>query len=304
MIHSGYQTFGQRSLNIEETVKTLTMGMVRGDFKSVNNVSTPVYALIESDYPVPFFNLPHTVSVKNTDHVIIDARHYRREYAILENKSINIIKGTPTYALAVMASLEYLWNNQSAAKLLTFKLPMKSYATYISENITRKLGLDINAQLLLLVAFAYFYLTRSHTTTEMTEKEADEMGMVIRRVCGIQPEIIQQYKLTQGSNKIFRDIGEMCEFLRTTNWSNRLVRISPVFITSVLINLRLGFTNNASMITTALEYPPIWIGLCHMHVSAQHLKKNLLGEVIWRINRGEGSPQQFLQEISYFAQLA
>lgn len=299
MIHSGYETFGLKTTSQDTLNQALVMAMARRELASVTNTESPVVAVIDQHHPAPYFNMPFSFSMNNQNYVAIDLRNFRREFAILEDNRITAIKGTTAQSLILMATLQANWTEQGAPYLLSYRLPVKSYATFIAEAITRKLGLDVNAQLMLIATFAFFYLTRSHTTSKLTEQEFRQMGDVVRRITGIAPDVLQQYQQLEGSDTIHSDIASLCQFLRTANISTRLVKISPVFIATIVSNVRFSFMNPNAILAASIEFPPIWTTLCYLCATVQHLKKNPLGDVIWRANKGDSSPEQFSKEISF-----
>jgi len=244
-----------------------------------------LYGLSDIEKEIPSFSHP----IINTDNkwIALDLRQYVK--ASKDNESYDI-KNEAEYNLAIHRFiLTALWYIGKQETLYSLKLGHFAFASWISENLTRKFGLDLNNQLQLRVLALIYY---SHLFTNKFEEE-DLHKLIIRsKTDSLVPNIIEEVNSKVSSLENINDFGKAC-YEVTGN-----IRLKDLDF-SVLINV---FSNNwlsstgKELSLLSLEHPPTWLSLVYAALTNQSFKKNFISIVVERLDK-KGKGEEFIKEL-------
>ncbi len=162
-------------------------------------------------------------------------------------------------------------------------LPASLYARWMSENITRRFGLNPQDQLSIAILAAYFYLG------QFTDDEAPEMRE-FQRLCGV----ISKSVFVNGEAVIrvienrpyIKSIAEFCEVVKEVTGNVRLNDLNVGVIYSILGNSWYG-TNAKELVAVAIEFPPAWILLSYSSYVDRSYKNTGIAKMSVRDKKGE-----------------
>ena len=253
-------------------------------FENHHTTLNPVilYGLTDIEKEIPTFNHP----LINTDNkwIALDLRHY---VSLNPTKDDYAVKNDSEYSLAIqrfiLTGLWFVGKQQSAYSL---KLAHFAFANWLSENLTRKFGLDMGNQLQLKILGLIFYagLFGDEFTSD------DYTKLVIRSKEDILvPGLIDEVYERCGP---VGTIEEFCEACYKVTGNIRLKGVDYTILINILNNNWIG-SNGKELAMLSLEHPPTWLSLVYASLSQRSFKKNFIATVVERLDK-RGKGEEFL----------
>jgi hypothetical protein len=267
---------------IKEKEKVKVKPFIRDTIK-LNPVILYGLTSIETDIP-PF---SHPLVNQDSGWIALDLRQV---VSITSDKEDYRIRNQNDYEVLFQRFiLSGLWFIGEQSSLYKFKFPHEVFATWISENISRKFGLDLNDQIRIKVLGYIYY------TTLFKEEFTDEdfQKLVIR----LNGENIPNQLTTDVYDKVekLNDINDFIKAIYTVTTNIRLKKLDYVGLVTVLLNTWFG-QNSKEVIMLALEHPPTWISLIYGSLLSRSYSKSNIGSLTERLNKKKKG-DEFLKEL-------
>lgn len=266
--------------NIPSPVRAFHNPLTGADLKPVF-----LYGLTSSEKDVPPFN--HPVIDENHNWIAMDLRTL-----VTPEKEFGTgftIKNDSEYFLSIQRFiLTAMWYTGKQSAIYGLKLPHYAYSNWLSENITRKFGLDpANQMQIKALALAYYAnLFTNHYDDD------DKLKLNIRtKEDVIAPSILEE---------ILSDVGELNtidDFCRECYTVTKNIRVKDLDY-PVLVNVLAGNwmgANGKELSILSIEHPPTWISLVATSLTQKSFKKNFIATVVDKLDK-RGRGDEFMRE--------
>jgi hypothetical protein len=183
-----------------------------------------------------------------------------------------------------------MWYAGKQSNLYGLKLPHFAFAAWISDNLTRKFGLDMNNQLQLRVLALIYY---SHLFSE-TYTDDDFLKLLIRaREDVLIPKVIEEInaRVTKLDN-----IDDFCAACYEVTGNIRMKDLDYTVLINIFGN-NWGGQNGKELVLLAMEHPPTWISLVYASLTQRAFKKNFVTSVVDKLDK-RGKGDEFLKELT------
>lgn len=250
---------------------------------------TPVilYGLSDVEKDITPFN--HPIINKEGKWIALDLRNIVKMTADKENFEI---RNDSEYHLSLQRFiLTGMWAVGKQNSLYSLKFPHFCFASWLSENLTKKFGLDLNNQLQLRILSLIYY---SKLFTDNYSE--DDFGKLIVRL----KEDIMVPKLIE---EVYEKIGELeniddfCKACYNVTGNIRLKNLDLNVLINTLANNWIGL-NGKELVLLSLEHPPTWISLVFAALTKRSFSKNFIGTIVEKLNR-KGAGDDFLKALVY-----
>ena len=247
-------------------------------FNDLHLTLNPVilYGLSDIEKDIPAFSHP-VVNLENK-WIALDLRQYVK----VENGNYEI-RNESEYNLALHRFiLTGMWYVGKQNNLYSLKLGHFAFASWISDNLVRKFGLDLNNQIQ-LKALGLIYYSKLFTDEFTTD---DFSKLVIRS----KEDIITPNLLEEIYSKVdkLETIDDFCEACYKVTDNVRLKGLDYSVLMTILSNNWIGSTGK-ELTLLSLEHPPTWLSLVFASLTQRSFKKNFIATVVEKINkRGKG----------------
>lgn len=156
---------------------------------------------------------------------------------------------------------------------------MQVYASWISENLTRRFALDPRQQLDLSIAAAFFYQSLFTDSTTFDEQEKMRVANNIQRTMriSIQDVLVVLDKFERNAN----GAKDFCDFIKIAVDSVRLDGLNIGVLFDILGGTWFG-DNAKEMVHVALEHPPTWLSLVLAAANDRSYKNSGLSRIALR----------------------
>lgn len=240
-----------------------------------------------ADAPVtakPFF-LPLVYPLNQHTYYVFDARAMTR-WDRHEHRTV--ISNPGLYRREVIRTvLQATWQQEGPNALLrlgTFQV--KLFTSWVTEQISRRFGLDGEQQMTLSVVVAYYYLS---LFTHHKDIDRDRTAIIISRALNLSLAYVQTH-LTRID--VVRNAPELLEQLPEVLMSTRIAGLSLDVLIAMLSGTWFG-ANNTYLIASAIEYPPTFITLAYLALTDKSTKISGLAKLAQRYER-EQSCKEFI----------
>lgn len=221
---------------------------------------------------VPAFNFPYVCKFKDEDVVFFDARSFT-------NSTGGVRDEIELQARTIQAQLALDWHHGYQGRVRDLSpLGLLIYAHWMGEMVAKRFALDARQQLQVSVFAGIFYINCFWDKTEASSEDTAYLLSAITRVCGYRHSDVIDIVET---HPIIRDIGELCEVIKSFTQSVRLEDFNPATLLGVVGGSWYGNAGR-ELIGVALEYPPVWLTLLFQAVSNRGFKKAGLTQIIER----------------------
>ncbi len=256
-------------------------------FTDTHMTLNPVVLLGLSDIEkdIPMFNHP----IINLEHnwIALDLRNYVR---LNETKSDYEVKNEAEYAFAIQRFiLSGMWFVNKQSSVYGLKLGHFAFATWLSDNLTRKFGLDLNNQLQLKILALIYY---AHLFVDKFDQ--DELSKLIIRAKEdvLIPRLLEEVYEKCGE---LETIDDFCRACYDVTGNIRLKDLDYTVLTNVLANNWIG-TTGKEITLLSLEHPPTWLALVYTSITQRSYKKTFIATVVDRLNK-RGKGDEFLNTL-------
>jgi hypothetical protein len=213
---------------------------------------------------IPAFGHP----VVDGEYTYVDLRSYNSQ--VLTSGQYKAPKEGAAAFLIKQAILQTAWTEDRADRQslwLFSSLPIKGYANWIGELVTRRLALDYTAQMKLTALAAWFYLCLHFNENEL-ESDQDALAVRLSRVSD------------QGIEEC-REAVALGYLADTDAFSNAVQRLGSLKLEhftngvfySIMASSWFGTPTAKESVSVALEHPPTWIALLHTVVNERVYNK-------------------------------
>lgn len=256
-------------------------------FSDLHVTLNPVilYGLSDIEKEIPFFSHP----IINTQHkwIALDLRPYVK---LSDDKQTYEIKNESEYALAIHRFiLTGLWYTGKQNSLYGLKLGHFAFASWVSDNLTRKFGLDLNNQLQLRVLALIYY---SHLFTDSFDED-DFNKLVIRsKEDVLVPSILEE---VNSKIKSLENIDDFCQACYDVTGNIRLKGLDYTVLINILGSNWIG-SSGKELALLSLEHPPTWLSLVYASLTQRSFKKNFIATVVDKLDK-RGKGEEFTKEL-------
>jgi len=239
--------------------------------------------VIEKDI-TPF---PHPIINTNNNWIALDLREV---VGLTPDKENFTIRNQAEYDLRIQRFiLTGLWAIGQQSSIYSLQFPREVFSSWLSDNITRKFGLDITSNVRLKV-LAYMYYS-SLFVDEFTENEFTKVLIALTKN-GLPEDIVKDvYAKIENLNSI----DDFIKSTFTVTGNIRLKKLDYISLLSVLTNTWLGL-NSKELIILSLEHPPTWVSLVYSSLITRSFSKSYIATLTERLNKRKKG-EEFLKEL-------
>ena len=250
---------------------------------------TPVilYGLSDVEKEITPFN--HPLVNRDNNWIALDLRNMVKLTSDKENFEV---RNDSEYNLAIQRFiLTGMWCVGKQSSLYSLKFPHFVFANWLSENLTKKFGLDLNNQLQLRI-LALIYYSKLFTN----EYNDDDFGKLIIR---LKEDILVPTLIEEVYEKIneLENIDDFCKACYDVTGNIRLKHLDTNVLINTLANNWVGL-NGKELVLLSLEHPPTWISLVFASLTQRSFSKNVIGTIVDKLNK-RGTGDEFLKALVY-----
>lgn len=244
---------------------------------------------------VPAFNFPIVCELKDGDVAFFDGRSFIGTDA---SGQARVRDNVELQARTIQAQLALDWHHGYQGRIRDMSpLPLVIYSHWMGETVGKRFALDARQQLQVSVFAAVFYLNCFWDKTEADAESIAYLLSAITRVCGYRhSDVVDIVE----AHPIIRDLGELCDVIKSFTDSVRLEDLNPATLTGVLNGSWFGNAGK-ELVSVALEYPPVWLTLLFQAISNRGFKKAGLTQIVER-NSYRKYHEGFIRSMAYLSQ--
>ena len=248
----------------------------KAPFKTDSSVLNPVYlyGISKTEQDIPPFAHPIINTARN--YIACDLRQVVKP---ISHSSDYTIKNESEYKHFVTRFvLTGLFIEPNYKDLLSLKFAQKAFATWLSDNLTRKFGLNPGESVKLSILSHLYYL--QCFTNNPIQHNPQELFIKTRWDI-IVPELIHEVinKLDKLDN-----IDDYCKSLYKVTDNPRLKDMDYIVLSNILVNTWFGL-NSKELVLCALEHPPTWIALVYTALNQKSYKNSGIAQIVEKINK-------------------
>lgn len=246
-----------------------------------------LYGLTDIEKDITPFN--HPVINKQEKWIALDLRSVTKP---TDNKTSHEVRNEAEYSLLLQRFiLSGMWFTNKQSLLYSLKFPHFVYATWISDNLAKRFGLDLSSQLQLRILSLIYYAKLF--TNNFTKEDISKL--IVR----LKNDIIVPTLVDEIYDKIEKldTIEDFCNCCYAVTGNIRLKNMDSNILMSVVANNWVGL-NGKELITLAIDHPPTWIALVYAALQQRSFKKNYLTSIVDKTNK-RGIGDEFLTSLIY-----
>lgn len=176
--------------------------------------------------------------------------------------------------------------------LASFILAQKAFASWLSDNLMKRFGLNLGEyNLIYILALIYYHQL---FTNDPVTKSPQELFTKIRAHIFV-PELF--HEVFKKINKL-DTIDDFCAHLYPVTNNPRLKDLDYTILSNLLINNWYGL-NAKELILVSLEHPPTWIALVHIALTQKSFKNSMISTIVEKAAK-KGVGEEFLRQFSIF----
>ena len=284
--HEGYVTRkSQEALRAAQATGAL---LVAGDHMVVlqdgDNYRDAVPAFV---HPLEFDGM---ISNEKRKMLAVDVRQFG-SWSRSQNQFV--VRNTMEAKFALLRlQLNRVWLDESPTYLRNISaLPMKVYANWISESITRRFALEPLGQMRLTILAAIMYNSLFTDAAELSEDEKMKTSGAMARELNIKQtdilEVMDQYSVLTSLKQFCNVAADAAQAIQLKELEDNV----GLFIAA----MGGGWfgVNHKEIIAAALEHPPTWIAICATAASDRSYRNTNISRIVER-QGSRGLDQNFL----------
>lgn len=256
-------------------------------FKDGHVTLNPVilYGLSDTEKDVPAFR--HPIVDLQHNWIALDVRHLVKLNAA---KDAVEVKNQADYSLAIQRfTLTGLWYTGKQSSVYNLKLGHFAFASWLSENITRKFGLDLQNQLQLQVLALLYY---AHLfTDDFTQDDFDKLAIRSKENV-LVPKLLDEVKEAAGE---LETIDDFCRACYKVTGNIRLKDFDYVVLSN-LLSTNWPAADGKELVTLSLEHPPTWLTLVSASLTNRSFKKSFVASIVDKLDK-RGKGEDFLDAL-------
>lgn len=277
MFISAYDTLAGSPYNTNDIKSKIKLSMIEGgvmDLKtpeSMKNVSC-VKGVSPNNDLVPVFNHPLIIDEYSNDFLFMDTRHYLRK----ERDGTIAFSNLSEYKFQLeRCIINKHWIKNSDEMINTGDIAPLIFCKWLSESLTRKLGLGPSEQIRITV-ITMFYWHSLFRTEEFTEKEKLQITTKLSRVMNVPSNFVMEIFDTI---KLMPTIKDYIQCLVNNVGSVRLRELNPTLLFTMLGGSWFGVSSK-EVIAISLEHPPTFFIIILTALTSRAYRKSLLGRMV------------------------
>jgi len=289
---SAYDTTFGRRYHTEPTQAALVKATV-SNYLAKN---ADGYTVIEdsSDWPVdiPAFSHPLYIEKHPYDGLYVDARHFVTRNR--QSGELKINSQADYNLLLARAGLEHIWRSEPPQLFRAMSpLPASVYSSWLSENISKRFGLEPEDQYKLSIFSAWFYYSLFDNSETADERDYLKICQGIAKATRISAETIMQ---TLDGQPYVKNITDYCERLEDVTGNIRLKGFSSIVLYPILNSTWYG-ANSHEIVACSVEHVPTFLAMITAAMSERAYMRSQLSKMIERVP-AKNSADDFLLQIT------
>lgn len=278
IFRSAYDTTFGRRYSTEATKAAIVKATV-SNYLAKNDDG---YTVIEdtSDMPVdiPAFTHPLYVEKAPYDGLYVDARNFVSRNRQSGEKKISSV--SDYNFLLARAGLENIWRTEPTSVLRgASPLPASVYSSWLSENISKRLGVEPEDQHKLAIFSAWFYYSLFSDEVRPDESEFNRVCQGIAKATRTPVTLVMQ--VLDGQDYV-KDITDYCSRLEDVTGSIRLRGFSSILLYPMLNSTWFGYSSN-DMVAVGIEHVPTFLAIVLSAITERAYTRSLLSKMIERV---------------------
>lgn len=319
MYQSAYDTTACVGFRIDPLLNSITEEFVGGNIENFTRLHTinagetvgEIYGLFHPDSNIRQFAHPIQVSDSKTNvrqgektiRLFVDLRTCTRPVRIIEAGRLPYsITDNGEYTFAVMrAKMQLYWMVYGEASLSPIgEFPGKIFCIWISETLSRNLGLSLEAQTAVRTVVADHYLNMFESKDSVSDDSVVGDNRRIKRIADLT-DLPADFVIKNISNypSPSRNIEEMVHNMTATTGGDRLSDLSTGSLIGVLARSWRGATGS-EVVAVSLEHPPTFMAMVYASLTELSVKNTNLAKIALMKVR-DSSAQSFLMGIQRIA---
>lgn len=173
--------------------------------------------------------------------------------------------------------------------LLVAKLPQKAYATWLSDNLSKRFGLNMGDSTLVYILSLMFY---SQLLTD------DPIAKNIENIFhSVRSEIMVPELFNEVAKRIVKldNIDDYCQALYPVTGNTRLKDVDYTTLSNLVLNNWFGL-NSKELMLTALEHPPTWISVFLTALKYRTYKNTMIYTIADKVSK-KGTGDSFIKQM-------
>lgn len=249
---------------------------------------TPVilYGMTDIEKDIPAFN--HIVVNHEYHWVALDLRQH---VTVSKDRQSYTVKNEYEYNLILTRFvLSCLWLIEKQSSLYSFTFPHLAYGAWISDNLTKKFGLNLGDSVKLNGLSLLYY---ANTFTDHFDRDDFDKLKIRCKNAMVFPELMDEIYLkapTLESTEAF------CDACYAVTDNVRLKGMSPSVLLNIVNNNWFGL-NGKELSLLSIEHPPTWISLVYASLTQKSFKKNYITSIVDKTDR-RGTGSDFVKSLS------
>lgn len=299
MFKSPYETTVCRTHRVQDIVKDFQEMMISGEL--VPFVGDHTYHIPLDDKQTKPFAHPMVVENRNDNNqsIIVDLRGVARNHP----SSGELSGGSDLeFARKRVGLMSMAWVNGSPKDLLnTGTYQITIFSTLISENLGRRMNLNIETQVRvrILAAFYYICLFEQDRLTFKGNEDPEylKFAKIVSRAVRVPLDKVLEVTDPITEYNIERiDMEAFCALLREYSGSVRLDKLKPAVVYTMLGGVWFG-ANNVETVAVSLEHPPTFVAMLHQVMNDRGYRKTILGQLHDQVGRRNDVADEFSKHV-------
>jgi len=275
---TAYDTTACSGYRLDSTTATLKIAFINRDIEKIDNYN--IYLLHGGNAAandVPSFAHPLLMNIENKDNLFLDVRSFGK-YDNVDGTFK--VQNKPDHTLALIrAKLNSVWIDDASRSFRNIShIPMAIYASWISESVGRRYGLNPKEQFDLGILAAIFYNSQFTDTVGLDERDKLRIINTLTRAlhASAQDVITILDKIS-----VVNNVADFCAKAEEATESVRLRELNPGILYMLLGGTWFG-TNAKENIAVAVEHPPTWVSILVAAFSERTYKNSQIVKITER----------------------
>ena len=285
MFNNPYKTTPCIDYSMARTEEAIKLASIEGTLTPLRDNSGitlgNIYMVTSLNRDVPPFAHPLAMKHNGDDCIFLDVRGCTR---VDREGNLSVSSKTEFDFAVLRGKLSAHWQAGNSAELLALgQLPLTVFARWISENITRRFGLDPLSQMKSALVAGFFFLSMFREEAELSEQEKIKMAGQISRATRIPVETILEHSDALTPMSSVNDL--------VTNLIKIVANVRLEKLSTGLLYASLGgswFGGNANeMSAVALEHPPTFLAMVYVSLHERGYRNAGLAKVVLNSDKGD-----------------
>lgn len=275
MYLSSYQTTAGSAFYKTDIVNHLRTARAEKQLTLLLPEVTRLYAITQvnaNTKTIPAFDHPVRVEESSGDYWVIDLRPYASKIAASNGE---LPDEGPVRLLVNRTLMEIFWQVVSPLPLQKAgDLATVVYGKWISGLLRVKLHTDPRATQEAQVLASLYYMQQFITAEQYTPQLAEAYALKIARIYGLPAKQIVAYL---SKVDYMAGLSAFCDVLRN---KLALLLVEPRMMFTMVSASWFGSVDARMLVTTALEYPPVFIAMVIASTRERNYKKTVIADIV------------------------